>query len=140
PTSTLPAVSGGANSVAIVGYAFSPNTLSVPLGATVTWTNQDADAHTATSDTGGVFDSGHLAQGQSYPHTFNPVGSFTYKCTYHANMHGTIVVGGAATPTLSPTPALTLTLTPPAPAPPVAGGALAPSSGPVPSLNYVQPP
>ncbi|TMF00472.1 MAG: hypothetical protein E6I52_13435 [Chloroflexi bacterium] len=110
------------------------------MGATVTWTNQDADAHTATSDTGGVFDSGHLALGQSYTHTFNQVGSFTYKCTYHANMHGTIVVGGAATPTLSPTPALTLTLTPPALDTTVAGAALAPSSGAVSIVNYVYQP
>jgi plastocyanin len=53
-------------------------------------------AHTATSDTG-VWDSGTLATGQSYSHTFDQPGTYTYHCTIHPFMKGTIVVQAAST-------------------------------------------
>jgi plastocyanin len=79
------------NSVTISGMSFSPANLSVIAGTTVTWTNDDGMTHTVTS-TSGAFDSGNLAAGGKFSHTFGTVGSFPYKCTIHAGMAGTIVV------------------------------------------------
>jgi plastocyanin len=78
-------------SVTIKDYAFTPPTLTVPAGTTVTWTNADAVPHTATASDGS-FDSGNLSPGQSYAFTFSTPGSYPYVCQYHAGMHGTIVV------------------------------------------------
>jgi plastocyanin len=85
--------SGGATeqAVTIQGFAFNPPTLSIPVGTTVTWTNQDSAPHTAT-DTGGAFQSGKLDQGQSYSFTFDTPGTYNYHCEFHANMTATITV------------------------------------------------
>jgi plastocyanin len=77
--------------VEIKNYAFTPPTLTVPPGTTVTWTNADSVPHTATAGDG-AFDSGNLNPGQSYSFTFATAGSFPYVCQYHAGMTGTIVV------------------------------------------------
>ncbi|MFL5759861.1 MAG: cupredoxin family copper-binding protein [Thermomicrobiales bacterium] len=84
---------GGATeqAVTIQGFAFNPPTLTIPVGTTVTWTNQDSAPHTATSNDG-AFQSGKLDQGKSYSFTFDKAGTYDYHCEYHANMHGTITV------------------------------------------------
>jgi LPXTG-motif cell wall-anchored protein len=91
------AASGG---VSIQGFAFHPGSMTVDVGDTVTWTNHDSAAHTATANDGS-FDTGALKQGQSASHTFNQAGTFSYICTIHPNMHGTVTVassaGGAST-------------------------------------------
>lgn len=76
-------------SVSIVNFAFSPATLTVPKGTTVTWTNEDSSSHTVT---GGDFDSGTLAKGESYSHSFDEAGTFDYTCTIHPSMRGTLIV------------------------------------------------
>jgi plastocyanin len=84
--------SGSTTEISIANYSFSPDTLTIKVGTTVTWTNQDSVIHTVTSDTG-VFDSGSLDQGKSFSYTFNAAGTFPYHCTpHHARMAGTIVV------------------------------------------------
>lgn len=83
-------------SVTIVNFSFQPATLTIPVGTTVTWTNQDTAPHTSTSDTG-VWNSGTLSTGQSYSRTFSQPGTFPYHCNVHPNMHGTVVVEAAAT-------------------------------------------
>jgi plastocyanin len=72
---------------------FSPATITVPAGTTVTWKNNDAYAHTSTSDTG-VWDTGNVAAGASTTTTFSTAGTFPYHCTYHAamGMKGTVIV------------------------------------------------
>jgi plastocyanin len=87
---SAPAASGDA--VSIANYAFSPASLSVASGTTVTWTNNDAVPHTATAKDGS-FDSGNLPPGATFSHTFTAAGSIDYDCQYHAGMKGTIVVG-----------------------------------------------
>jgi plastocyanin len=82
--------------VKIVNFAFSPQKVVIPIGGSVTWTNKDDVAHTATASDSS-FDSGNLANGQSWTHTFTKAGKYAYVCTYHPNMTGTIVVQ-AATP------------------------------------------
>jgi amicyanin len=79
--------------VAIVDFAFSPATLTITEGDTVTWTNSDAVAHTAT---GSGFDSGLLDQGESYSLTFSAAGTYDYLCTPHPTMTGQVVVQAAA--------------------------------------------
>ena len=80
-----------ANQVMIQNFAFTPPSLTVPVGSTVTWTNKDQTQHTATADDKS-FDSGPLAPGASFSFTFTQAGTFTYKCTFHPNMLGTIIV------------------------------------------------
>lgn len=83
--------SGSGNTVNIVNMSFSPSNLTVVAGTTVTWTNNDAMDHTATSDTG-LFDSGNIGGGKSYSQKFSTVGSFPYHCTIHPGMTGKITV------------------------------------------------
>ena len=83
------------HAVTIADFAFSPPTLTITAGDTVTWTNEDQVVHTATSTTG-AFDSGDLAQGASFSFTFTTPGTYTYLCTPHPSMTGQIVVVAAA--------------------------------------------
>jgi len=79
------------DSVAIRNYAFNPSTLTIRKGATVTWTNYDSVQHTVTSNSG-VFSSPLLSTGNTYTYQFNSTGSFSYHCSIHTYMTGTIVV------------------------------------------------
>ena len=79
------------NSVEIKNFAFSPATITVKAGDTVTWTNNDSMAHSATSDDGS-FDTGIMEDGHTKSITFNKAGSFVYHCSVHPNMKGTVIV------------------------------------------------
>ena len=91
------------HSVAIQGFAFSPQTLTVKAGTTVTWTNGDSATHDVASTNGpatdasttDLFSSGPLGSGQSFSFTFTKAGTYYYECTIHAamaSMHATVVV------------------------------------------------
>jgi plastocyanin len=80
------------NSVTIDNDAYSPSTLTVKKGTTVTWTNNDSDQHTVTSDAGSFLNSGLINPGSNYQYTATTVGTFLYHCEVHSNMHGTLVV------------------------------------------------
>ncbi len=86
---------GTTHTVDIANFAFSPQTLTIQVGDTVTWTNRDDVPHTATSTTG-AFDSGLRPQGQSYSFTFTEPGTYDYLCTPHPTMTGQIVVEAPA--------------------------------------------
>jgi plastocyanin len=77
--------------VQVVDFSFEPATLTVPLGATVTWTNAGNRRHTVTADDGS-FDSGRLDPGEQFSQTFDQPGTFTYHCGFHPEMTGAIVV------------------------------------------------
>jgi plastocyanin len=77
--------------VAIDGVAFVPETLTVPVGATVVWVNNDPFPHTVTSQAGG-FDSPAIAPGQSWSYTTTRAGVFPYLCTLHPTMQATLKV------------------------------------------------
>lgn len=79
------------NAVTIQNFSFSPATLTVKVGDSVTWTNQDSVGHSATADDNS-FDTGVLPQGQSKSITFSKPGTYTYHCSVHPNMKATIVV------------------------------------------------
>ena len=71
--------------------AYSPNPVTVAVGGSVTWTNNDNTAHTSTAN-GGAWNSGTIAPGRSYTMTFSSAGTFTYRCTIHPGMTGTVTV------------------------------------------------
>jgi plastocyanin len=77
-------------SVEIKNFAFDPNTLTIAVGQTVTWTNQDSATHTVVGD-GGI-DSGDLSKGDSYSKTFDMAGTFDYHCSIHPQMKGQVIV------------------------------------------------
>lgn len=81
----------GKNTITIQNMAFAPATLTIKAGDKVTWTNQDAVGHSATADDNS-FDTGVLGQGQSGSITFSKAGTYTYHCSVHPYMKGTIVV------------------------------------------------
>ena len=82
---------GTGNSVSIANFAFSSSSLTVASGTKVTWTNNDATAHTVTADDGS-FDSGNIAPGGTYSHTFSAQGTYAYHCSIHTTMKGKVVV------------------------------------------------
>jgi plastocyanin len=73
---------------------FTPPTVTIPVGRSVTWRNFDAIAHTSTSDAGvtPAWNSGNIAAGGQYVRTFTAAGSFAYHCNVHPGMTGTVVV------------------------------------------------
>ena len=83
------------HTVAVLDGSFSPATLTVTAGDTVTWTNEDDSPHTVTSAT---FDSGNLEAGATFAFTFTEPGTYAYICSYHDEMQATIVVEPASAP------------------------------------------
>jgi plastocyanin len=90
--------------VTISDFQFSPSTITVHVGDTITWTNDGPSAHTATASNGS-FDTGLLQKGASGSHTFKQAGTFTYACRIHPFMHGTVIVLPAATAPAATAPA-----------------------------------
>lgn len=90
---TSPSASGGPgpNEIWIQGMAFSPATINVTAGTTITWTNKDAVTHTVTSTTG-IFNSGSLSTGKTYSQMFSGTGTYPYFCSLHSGMTGTVIV------------------------------------------------
>jgi plastocyanin len=82
--------------VNIKDNSFRPSILSVPVGATVEWHNQDGVQHTVTSDTQGQFDSGVLNAGKKFSNKFINPGVYSYHCSFHPGMQGMITVTGTS--------------------------------------------
>lgn len=92
PAASVPAASTGAgDAVTIANFSFSPTPLTVKVGSTVTWTNQDSVAHTVTADDGS-FESSHIGGGGTFTQTFAKAGTFAYHCSIHPSMKATITV------------------------------------------------
>lgn len=104
------------HAVDIAGFAFSPQSVTVAVGDSVTWTNADAQNHTATADDAS-FDAGTIAGGTSKSVTFATAGTFGYHCKIHPTMTATIVVRAAAGGGSNPPPTDT-----PGPDRPASGG------------------
>jgi plastocyanin len=77
--------------VKIDNFVFGPQTMTVPAGATVTWTNKDDIPHTAVS-TDGVFKSKVMDTDEKFAYTFAKPGTYSYYCSIHPKMTGKIVV------------------------------------------------
>lgn len=96
PPPSAPAPNGqgvAKTSVRIESYTFTPRVIRVPVGATVTWTNNDPDDHTVTLDDKSM-DTGVIEQGVRATLTFPTAGTFFYYCTVHTGMRGKVIVGG----------------------------------------------
>jgi plastocyanin len=93
-------------SVSMAGRAFSPGTVTIAAGDSVTFRNDDDRAHTVTANDG-AFNSGTIGEGGSWKRTFKQAGTFSYLCAIHPEMTGKVVVKGtssAATPKPKPSP------------------------------------
>ena len=77
--------------VQIDNFAFTPATLTVTAGTTVTWKNEDDSPH-RIGDKNGTFKSAALDTDDSFPHTFATPGEYPYICTIHPYMVGKIIV------------------------------------------------
>jgi plastocyanin len=82
---------GSADAVEIVDFEFEPEEITVPAGTTITFTNEDTAAHTATADDS-YFDTKELGKGESAKETFDDPGTYTYYCRFHVFMKGSVVV------------------------------------------------
>jgi plastocyanin len=72
--------------------SYSPNPTTMKAGQSIAWHNGDSTPHTSTKD-GGGFDTGSVNAGaNSSPITMSTAGTFTYHCTIHPGMVGTITV------------------------------------------------
>jgi plastocyanin len=83
--------SAAAADVKIDNFVFTPQTLTVAVGATVTWTNKDDIPHTAVS-TAGLFKSKVMDTDEKFSYTFTKAGSYPYYCSIHPKMTGKVVV------------------------------------------------
>jgi plastocyanin len=77
--------------VKIDNFSFGPQTLTVPVGTTVTWTNRDDIPHTSVS-TEDVFKSKVMDTDEKFSYTFTKAGTYPYYCTIHPKMTGQVVV------------------------------------------------
>jgi plastocyanin len=77
--------------VKIDNFSFGPETLTVAVGTTVTWTNRDDIPHTVVS-TDGVFKSKVRDTDEQFAYTFAKAGTYPYYCSVHPKMTGKIVV------------------------------------------------
>ncbi len=77
--------------VKIDNFVFGPQTVTVPVGTTVTWTNHDDIPHTVVS-TDGVFKSKVRDTDEKFSYTFTKPGTYPYYCSVHPKMTGTVVL------------------------------------------------
>jgi len=77
--------------VKIDNFSFGPETLTVAVGTTVTWTNRDDIPHTVVS-TDGVFKSKVRDTDEKFSYNFSRAGTYPYYCSVHPKMTGKIVV------------------------------------------------
>ena len=82
---------GEAVVVDIKAFKFLPETLEIPAGTEVTWTNSDLILHTVVAEDGS-FESENIVRGDTYSFTFETAGTFPYICGIHTSMKGEIVV------------------------------------------------
>jgi plastocyanin len=83
---------GGAEvQVIMTNRSYDPQTVTIAVGGTVTWINQDAPQHDVVADNG-EFQSQLFDKGQSFSFTFTAAGTYPYHCSIHPGMTGTVVV------------------------------------------------
>jgi plastocyanin len=80
------------NTIEIKDFAFNPQTITVKSGRTITWINRDEEPHTVVSVEKQFKKSSALDTDQSFTITAGAPGTYTYFCSVHPKMTGTIVV------------------------------------------------
>ena len=89
PPSSHGADDAAAGEVSISGFAFKPQEITIKVGETVTWTNEDSVLHTVSGE---GWDSGDMGRGDTYSWTFTAKGTYSYDCRYHPYMTGKVIV------------------------------------------------
>src|SRR5215218_959468 len=89
---TIPSALSATKNVDITQAGFTPKTVTIEFGDTVTWTNKDSSAHQVLADQLAFPTSPVLAQNQTYSYTFTKSGSFGYRDALYTNRRGTVVV------------------------------------------------
>jgi plastocyanin len=79
------------NSIVMKNFDFSPMSLTIKAGSSVTWKNLDGEPHTVTS-LDGLFRSGALDQNDSFTFKFDKPGTYKYLCSIHPRMKAAIIV------------------------------------------------
>lgn len=97
PAATIqPTAASKTMNIDIKLFTYKPDSLQVPVGTTIIWTNQDAIEHSVTNGTppnpAGAFDSGLFTQGKTFSFTFTTPGDYPYFCVRHNSLQGTIKV------------------------------------------------
>jgi plastocyanin len=93
-STTTTTTSEDGDGIRIKDFAFGPEELFVSVGETVTWTNdEEGIGHTTASDDG-LWQSDTLNSGDTFEHTFDEAGVFTYFCSIHPSMTATVTVEG----------------------------------------------
>ena len=83
---------GGGTEVSMENIKFDPETVTVAVGDTVTWVNNDTVGHDVTADDFSSGDPGAMDNGATFEHTFDAAGTFDYVCTVHPGMEGSVQV------------------------------------------------
>ncbi len=97
PMNPSPTPTGGSTVSIVAGAAtktstaYSPNPITITHGGAVMWVNNDSTTHTSTANDNSS-NSGNIAPGGSFSHTFPSAGTFTYHCLIHPGMVGTVNV------------------------------------------------
>ena len=89
-THTPPA--GPVSEITIKSGKYRPKNVTVKIGTTLTWTNNDTTTTSVTSDAPGLFDSGPLAAGASWKYTFSQAGTFPYHSSGNTGEFGSVTV------------------------------------------------
>lgn len=94
PSACTAATATATTSISLSGNQFVPACARVSPGGTATFTNEDAELHTVTTDAGQPeqFDSGDLSPGAQFAHVFGSAGTVRLHCNRHPGMNGTVVV------------------------------------------------
>ena len=88
---TTAAAGGDTVQVVMKNLSFDPETVTVTVGDTITWLNEDAAQHDVIADNG-EFKSDLFGKGETFSFTFSQAGTYPYHCSVHAGMAGTVVV------------------------------------------------
>lgn len=78
--------------VKMANIQFSPASVTVKVGQTVKWVNNDSVDHNVTASSGATFTSNNFGQGGTYTFKATKAGTIKYSCTIHPGMNGTITV------------------------------------------------
>ena len=81
----------GTSKITITSSAYSPASLTVVSGSTVTWINSDAMAHTVTTEDGNI-NSGDIAPGSSFSKAFMATGTYNYHDAHNTALTGVVIV------------------------------------------------
>lgn len=91
-TETTPPPTTTTGAVSMEGSAFTPANITVRVGTTITWTNNDNTLHDVVADSDGGPNSSNMQEGDTFSFKFENVGEFPYHCSYHPGMTGKVTV------------------------------------------------